>query len=153
MGTLVHQVMTRPVIYASEDMTLRQLMELLQDNRISGVPVVDDELRLVGVISETDVIRADLSTQAEPQDTLHLGEGTVSVERYYRIEELDRSVKELMSKDVITCPADISIYDAALLFKAHRVHRLVVMAGSEIAGILSPIDIIYGIADGRLELT
>ena len=150
MAIQVRDIMTRPVVYAQAETTLRELMDLLRANRISGVPVVDEELRLVGVISETDLICHDLAEGAEPQDTLSLKEGVLSVERQYRIEELDRPVSDLMIRQVLTCELDDDISSACKLFATYRVHRLVVMSQGEIAGILTPVDVVRAIAQGAI---
>lgn len=152
MASKVRDIMTRPVIFATVDMTIRELMDLLREKGISGVPVTDDELRLVGVISEADLIRLDLAGQAEPHDSFSLREGVMSVERTYTMEQLDQRVSEVMVAKVLTVDASAPIKAACTLFAEHRVHRLVVMEGDEIAGIVTPVDIVRALADGTLTL-
>ena len=152
MPTRVSEVMTRQVVSVSVDTTLRELMDLLREKGISGVPVTDDELRLVGVISETDLIRLDMPSAAESTDSFSLREGVLSVERSYTMEQLDAVVGEVMVDKVLTVEPDTTVKAACILFSEHRVHRLVVMDSGEIAGIITPVDVVRALADGRLRL-
>ena len=152
MGIRVRDIMSRPVVAATTGMSLRQLMDLLRESSISGVPVTDSEMRLVGVISETDLIRLDIPASAESEDRFSLKEGVVSVERSYRIEQLDLPVQDVMSKKVLTIDPDATVRAVCALFSQHGVHRLVVMESGEIAGIVTPVDIVRAVAAGKLAL-
>ena len=91
------------------------LLKVLVECRI-GAAVVAEEGRLVGVVSERDVIRAAAQRGA---DCLHA------------------SVRELMTADVISCAPDTSIDDVMNLMTTHRIRHLPVLEGGELAGVVS----------------
>lgn len=152
MNAQVRDIMTRPVITAQVGMTLRELMDLLREHRISGVPVTDEELKVVGIISEADLIRLDLPADAEPVDSFSLRDGMMEVDRSYTIEQLDRAVEDVMTSHIVTCEPSTSVEEACRLFRQHHIHRLVVMEHGEIAGILTPVDVVDAIAAGTVTL-
>ena len=148
----VRDLMKRPVVYIRAGSSLRDLMDLLRDKGISGVPVVDDELRLVGVISEADLIRRDLPADAEASETFRWSTEEVSLERTYRLERLDTNVEDVMNPAVITCDPDDDVQTLCRLFHENRIHRVVVMERGEVAGIVTPMDVATAISSGVIHL-
>lgn len=123
----IKDVMTREVVCVEGETPFKQVALLLSDNRISGLPVVDDEEKVVGVISETDL----LQRQAQQVE----GHGR----RYVRRLRLTRSARtaaakarattadHLMSRPAITATPDDYVTEAAQLMRNHRVERLPVV--------------------------
>lgn len=124
---LVADVMTIDPVVVSADAPLEEAAHLCHSNSVSGLPVVDPDGRLVGVISQTDLI----AIQDSP-----LG-------RLIRAEPSGLRVGELMSSPAITVPMTASLADAARLMLDRRIHRLVALddAGHPI-GVLSSTDFV-----------
>ncbi len=117
----IEQVMSRPVITVTPETRIDQLKEILRVNRISGVPVVQDD-QLVGIISIEDLIKA-------------LEKG-----------EMQATVGEKMSRRVITVNAQDSVVEAVKRFGEHGVGRLPVLDSSgHLVGILTSGDITRGL--------
>lgn len=96
--------------------TVQTAAVLLHSKYIGAMPVVDGSNRLVGIFGERDIVRAFAS-------------------RTPQVAEL--KVAELMSRNVITCTADTSVFEAMALMKRHRIRHLPVMAGDRLVGMVS----------------
>lgn len=128
----VADVMTIDPVVVAVDAPLEEAAHLCHINSVSGLPVVDRDGGLVGVISQTDLIAIHDSP---------LG-------RLIRAEPSGLRVGELMSSPAITVPMTASLADAARLMLDRRVHRLVALddAGHPV-GILSSTDFVALYAD------
>ena len=117
----IEQVMTKQVITVTQDTRMGELKEVLRVNRISGVPVLEED-RLAGIISIEDLIKA-------------LEEG-----------EIEATVGQKMTRDVYTVCCKDSIIEAVKLFKRYSVGRLpAVDPQGQLVGILTSGDIILGL--------
>ena len=120
----VRDIMTTEVVTLTPEATLRDAMEALSTNHLSGVPVVSGE-RVVGVISMTDI----LSFIVEDTST--------NVARMF-----DRhTVADLMTYEVFSVAPSISIRSAADVMRKRGIHRVLVMDDHKLAGIVSALDI------------
>lgn len=113
-------VMTRDIITVSPTTSVRALASLLIKNQISGAPVVDKTGRIVGVVSEADIVA-----------------------------KRGKDVRSIMSKKVIRVSEDTSVEEIAQLMDTHMVKRLPVMNGRNVVGIVSRADIVGAIATGE----
>lgn len=120
----VGDVMTPNPVSISEVASLAEATSLLESRKISGLPVVDTNGTLVGVLSQTDLIRA----QANPQ-----------LQANWR----GLAVREIMTTPALTIPATAGLDEAARVMGERRVHRLVVTddAATPI-GIISASDLV-----------
>ena len=105
MARIVGEVMTFDVVEAHPQMSFKDVVRLLDRHRISGLPVVDDDDKVVGVISETDLIRRQASRSVARAVT----------------------ARELMSTPAITVHPEQRIADAARVMERHGVERLPVV--------------------------
>lgn len=112
-------IMTNSLVTIHPEASIDEAIELLIQHQISGVPVVDDEQRLVGVITEF----ALLATVYDRRVKKH-------------------SVAEHMTRDVITIDVDDPIQRAADLCIIHRVRRLPVMKNGRLVGLISRRDVL-----------
>ena len=104
---------------------------LLADNHVSGLPVVDAEGRLVGVLSNSDILQA-------------LAEHTDPVERERVFEQTE--VRELMTPRPQTINPDANLRDAAQRMLYLEVHRLFVEKDGKLAGVVSTTDLVRTMA-------
>lgn len=125
----VESLMTGSPVVVSEDDAIAGVAELLAGYEISGVPVVDSNERLVGVISQTDLVRLRGSTL--PWTGWH---GLL--------------VRDLMTKPAKTIRGSSSLDEAARQMTVEHVHRLVVVDEKQaLVGVISESDLVREIAD------
>ncbi|HEY3524125.1 MAG TPA: CBS domain-containing protein [Candidatus Limnocylindrales bacterium] len=128
----VADVMTIDPVVARMDDTLETAEQLLTTFRISGLPVVDPEGRLVGVISQTDLVPGGATLRS----LLHRNGGHLRV-------------GELMTAPAIAVGMDTTLADAARLMHERQIHRLVAVDGrARPIGVLSASDFVTVIAEG-----
>jgi CBS domain-containing protein len=140
-------VMTSTVITATPETTIRAAAKQLADNRIGGMPVVDVDGRVVGIISEGDLLhRVELGTGSRRRAWwLEFFESTREMASMY-VKEHARTVKDVMSEDVISVTEDTPLDEIAELFERHRIKRVPVLRDSELIGLVSRADLIRALA-------
>ncbi len=145
----VKDLMTRDVVTVSPDTTLSELYAILQKERITGVPVIDVSGKLVGVVSQRDLIVAEAQSFASNSPYSDVQELFAS-----RFIEDDRAmrrrfnwVEEIMTKSVVTTTPDTSIRDVCRLMCERKVKRLPVISGDRFVGIISFTDVMDFLAD------
>lgn len=121
---LVEDYMTKKLITFKTDHSILEVMESFAQNHISGGPVLDDNGKLAGIISEADCMKQ------------------ISESRYFNLPILDKSVSTYMTKDVETIPHDMSIFDAAGVFHRNNRRRLPVLKKGSLVGQISRKDIV-----------
>ncbi len=124
--------MTRKVIAVSPEDTIRDANRILQENRIHHLPVVEGE-DLVGVLSSADIQKWVLREQRVEKD------GTV-IRR-------TGTVKEIMTRDVITVTSEDTIEDALVILHQRRFGALPVVEGRRLVGIITKADILAAFMD------
>ena len=135
----VADVMTRNVVAVSETTGYKEIVEVLARNAVSAAPVVDENLRVVGVVSEADLLYKVELAGAEPHSWL--------LERKHVRTARDKAnadfARELMTSPAVTISTDESIVIAAKLMDSERVKRLPVLdADGRLAGIVSRADLL-----------
>ena len=137
---VVRDVMTRNVIHVREDADITEVTNLLSENRISGLPVVDGGGRVIGVITEADVLSmAGMKKEHSFRDILRhiLGEPLPSHNRG------GKRLKDVMSSPAITTGPESDIRDVALTIDEKRIKRLpVVDEQGRLIGLISRADIV-----------
>ena len=114
------EIMTRDIITVSPSMKVKDLAMTLIKNQISGAPVAGKDGKILGVVSEADII-----------------------------SKKGKDVRAIMSKKVISVSEDATVEEVAQLMTTHAIKRLPVMNGSTIVGIVSRADIVSAIAQGE----
>jgi CBS-domain-containing membrane protein len=140
-------VMTRKVITVGPGTTVRDAARLFADNHISGAPVVDDEGRLLGMLTEGDLIhRAEIGTQARRRSWwLEFFASTQNLAATY-IKENARLVKDVMTPRVITVKETTPVSEIADLLERHRIKRVPVLYDGELLGIVSRANLVKALA-------
>lgn len=147
MPKTVADIMTPNPILARPDMPLKEAIKILAEHRISGLPVINDAGKLVGIISETDMIWQESGVTPPPYITIL--DSVIYLENPSRYEKelhkaLGQTVEEVMTKGPIaTITPNQSLSEAARLLNEKRVHQLPVLDETGmVIGILSCGDII-----------
>jgi CBS domain-containing protein len=144
----VRDVMTASPAAVGGDATLKQVAELMVDRGVSGIPVVDAEHRVLGVVSEADIV---IKAASHP-------ERAGIFWRLFAPEGLDMrrlqatTAAEAMSAPAVTVQADQSVAEAARIMVDAGVKRLPVVAEGKLAGIVSRADIVrtFTRSDGEI---
>ncbi|MGH9834663.1 MAG: CBS domain-containing protein [Blastocatellia bacterium] len=117
-------VMIKDVITVSDSTPLKDVTKMFSERKITGAPVVNANGELVGVISETDIIRK----------TNNLGAWSPS------------TAGQIMTKPAVTVAPDETLQRVSEMMYNRRIHRVVVAEGTQIKGILTTMDILRAIA-------
>lgn len=130
-------VMTRDVITIDPDSTVLQAARIMLQHRISGLPVVDSEGSLVGVLSEGDFLRRrETKTERRRSRWLEflMGPGRIAAEYTH---SHGSKVSEVMTADVCTVDENAALEDIIELMEQRRIKRVPVMSGSTLVGIVT----------------
>ena len=154
----VGTVMTSDVVRAEYGTPFKEMARLLADHRISGLPVVDEDEKVIGVISETDLMARQAASldPCEPKRRFRLADLTHSARRQ-AAKAQDRTAGQLMSEPPVTVHADDTIIEAARTMAQRRVERLPVVDEEErLVGIVTRRDLLQvflrpGCGDPRRE--
>ncbi|MFC8348424.1 CBS domain-containing protein [Streptomyces sp. NPDC057280] len=124
----VGSVMTTDVVRARYGAPFKEVARLLGEHRISGLPVVDEDEKVVGVISETDLMirQADAPDPYEPKKRFRFAALTRGG-RARAVKARARTAGQLMTAPPVTVFADDTIVEAARTMAAHHVERLPVL--------------------------
>ena len=143
-------VMTTEVISVSPEVSVQELAKVLSDRGISGVPVIDADSRLVGVVTEGDLLhRAETGTahrgghpRARWLDTLAADR---ELARDY-IKSHARKVADIMTRDVVSVDETADLADIANLLEARRIKRVPVVRDGRVVGIVSRANLVRAVA-------
>ena len=113
-------IMTRDIITVNPSMKVKDLAMTLIKNQISGAPVASKDGKIVGVVSEADIVA-----------------------------KKGKDVRAIMSKKVISVAEDTTVEEIAQLMTTHAIKRLPVMNEGKVVGIVSRADIVSAIAQGK----
>jgi len=149
-------VMVSPVITAHENDTVREVAQLLIAKHISAVPVVDEAGKLVGIVSEADLLhRTEAGTERPVSWWLSLISGERAIASEY-IQSHAVKLKDLMTRDVQTARANTPLYEIADVLEEKHIKRVpVVNDDGALIGIVSRANIIQAVASAepRLEIS
>jgi CBS domain-containing protein len=154
MPTLARDVMIQDVISVPKDMDLRDLSKLFLEKGISGAPVVDEAGSLVGVISQTDLLFYHLSRDDElVLDTDFYATARVDGRKLrtgFQIEDVNTGrVEDAMTPIVHSVTETTPLESVARTMLRKHIHRVIVRKGKKVAGILTALDVLRGIAPKR----
>jgi CBS domain-containing protein len=151
-------IMKKNVVTIHPDAAVKDLAEILNTNRITGVPVVDDEGELLGMISGTDVIkRCDYVNKElakyEDEEEYDPFDGCVHIHRYFTEELFEMKIRDLMSTPVFTLTPDASFLDVCKVLTEKRIHRVTIAENGKLKGIIATLDVIKLISTGAVQVS
>ena len=117
---IAKQIMTKEIITVTPGMTVKSLANTLIKNQISGAPVTGKDGKIIGIVSEADIVA-----------------------------NKGKDVKALMSKKIISVVEDTPVEEIAQLMTTHKIKRVPVMRGGKVVGIVSRADIVGAVARGE----
>lgn len=156
MALTAKDLMNPDVVSAREDMTVHQLMILLETNHITGVPVLDGSGALVGVVSASDIVIADedLEDHDPPESAFHHCAQDAAAESQMPppAEGVgDLRVGRIMSRRVVTATPDTPVRQLAGTMHRRHIHRVIIVDDRRVAGIVSSLDILRAVGEGLLR--
>jgi CBS domain-containing protein len=150
MPKTVADVMTRDPIVVSPQTPIKEAIQLLVEKRISGLPVVDNTGKLVGVISETDLMWQE--TGVSPPAHIMILDSVIYLENPAKYERelhkaLGQTVGEVMTPEAVTITPEKPLREAAAIMHDRSVRRLPVLDSTgAVIGILTRGDIVRAMA-------
>lgn len=143
-------VMTTNVITVDPNTSVQEVARLLSERSISGVPVVDSQNRLVGIVSEGDLLhRVETGTERRVRrrrswwlDTIGSDE---ELARDY-VKSHGRTAKEVMTREVISVAETTELADIATLLETKRIKRVPVVRDGQLVGIVSRANLVRALA-------
>ena len=142
----VREVMMATVVSVAPDTTVQEIARLLLEKRISAVPVLDEEGRLVGIVSEGDLMRRPEIGTKQPSSwwLRHFGDVATLATDYAKAYGL--KARDVMTHEVVQVTEDASLADAATLLETHRIKRVPVVRGGRVVGIVSRANLVRAMA-------
>jgi CBS domain-containing protein len=141
----VRDIMQRDVVTASPEHDVESLIRQLRRHELPGVPVVDDERRLVGIVTEGDLILRSDDADLHLPHYFQLFGGVVFLEPLRHLEERLRKafatkVGEMMTTEVLTIEPDATVHEAARRISSSGHNRLPVVEGDRLVGVVTRVD-------------
>jgi CBS domain-containing protein len=144
------EIMSTKVVSVTLETSLKELAEKFVTSRFSNMPVLDSAGKLVGVISETDLIEQQKPLHIPTVMALFDGVFYLDSEKRFR-KEVDRvtaqTVGELCQRNPVTCGPDATVREIAGLMSQHKAHLIPVVEKGELLGVVARLDLIKSFED------
>ena len=139
----ISELMNPDVVCARPGMTVAEVRNLLATRGISGAPVVDDSGKILGVVSQSDLVRQT----NKPTTVGESGHFFTNVHEYRDLANLPRDISDapvetVMSKEVYTVPQDSSAALGASIMRERKIHRLLVTDQGLLVGVVTALDLL-----------
>ncbi len=121
---IARDIMTRKVCVIQQEASAQEAAQLLDQMRISGLPVVDPNSRIIGIITEADIIS--------------------------KVDREGLRVADIMSHEVTVVDEETSVSEIAMLLTERKIKRVPVVRDGQLVGIVSRADIVHAVAQGHL---
>src|SRR6516165_2800415 len=144
-------VMVRAVVTASPDTKVDGLARLMINLRVSGVPVLDPDGRLVGIVEEGDLLRrAETGTERhQPRWSEPFSSNSRLAAEY--VKSHARRVADIMTREVFSVDETATLHEIVDLLEEKKIKRVPVMHNGKIVGIVSRADLLKVLASGGAE--
>ncbi len=142
---LARDIMTRDVISVKPDEKVEKVAQLLTENKISGVPVVDDDMHVVGIITEKDLIVK--ASELKVPFYVTLFDSIIFLENPLRFNNnlkqyIASRVKDAMTERVLVVEEDTPISEVVEIMQKKKVNRVPVVRNGRLVGIISRNDVL-----------
>ena len=142
-------IMSKTVITVEKDTSISELSELFIEYNINGLPVVDDEEKVIGIVTQGNLIEQNKNLHIPTVITLF--DAVLFLESEKKFEKdvkklTGNKVEDIYSPDAITVSADTEIGEIATIMAEKDVHTLPVMDGDKLVGVIGKLDLIRGMA-------
>lgn len=148
------EIMSTPAVSVKEDQTVKEALDILAEHKISGLIVVDDESKVIGIISDTDIIRYSQKRSVIPQSNFSFWTSPYTeIDDIASIREgfemLHRTLlSQVMTKKVYSVKEDTPATDVAKLMNRRNINRVPVIDDDEkLVGIITRSDVVQCLAN------
>lgn len=146
-----HEIMSRNVVTVSPTTSVRDIAALMTEKRISGIPVVSEDGKVVGIISESDLLRrAEMGTEPKRKWWLTFFSDPDAMAREYTMSH-GLQARDIMSRTVISIDEDADLKTIADTLDSRKIKRAPVLRDGELVGIISRADLVR--AFGMIQVT
>ena len=138
-------IMTTDIVTVPPDLPTEALATLMAERHISGAPVVDADGRLVGLVTDGDLIRRLSAKEDKPASFFAalLGYNAQQATSYARAH--GRRVRDLMSTNLATVPEDATVEEVAHILETKRIRRVPVVRDGQLVGVVSRADLLRAV--------
>jgi predicted transcriptional regulator len=121
---IARDIMTRNVYTTSAEASVQEVAQLLSRKNISGVPVLDKDGKMIGIVTEADIIG--------------------------KVDREGLCAADIMSPEIIAVDEETRVGEIAMLLTEHRIKRVPVVQHGKLVGIVCRADIVHAVAQGHL---
>ncbi|MBI5230039.1 MAG: CBS domain-containing protein [Candidatus Magasanikbacteria bacterium] len=148
---LVKEIMKTSIVSISKGTPFFEVAKTLLEKRVSGAPVVDEHNKLIGVVSEKDLFKAIYPTYNDFYTSPELYTDFTRMEQG-AIEVKNKKVEECMSARLITATPETPVLKVGALMVATGIHRVPVVDGEKLVGMISRGDVYRSILREHFDL-
>jgi CBS domain-containing protein len=142
--------MTKDVITVGTNATVGEIASLLVRHRISAVPVVSEDGRLIGIVSQTDLVhRSETGTEKRRKWWLEVFADAETKAREY-IKSHGLKAQDVMTRVIISVSKEASLAEVADVLDSHRIRQVPVMDGGKLVGMISRADLVRKLAEVKV---
>jgi CBS domain-containing protein len=144
-GMRARDIMTTSVVTVTPETSIQDIARTLLERRISAMPVVDTAGRVVGIVSEGDLLhRTENQTERHRSWWLELVSSTEDLAGEY-VKSHGLTAKDVMTWPVISATPDMALNELATLLDRYRIKRVPILENGALAGVVSRADLLRGI--------
>lgn len=148
-----HQIMTSDVHTVKPQTSIAEIARLMTEKRISGVPVVDDDGRLVGIVSETDLLhRAETGTERKRKWWIALFIDSDMRARDF-VKAHGAKAEDVMGRYVISVSVNAKLSEVADILDANNLKRVPVLKEGKLVGIITRGDLVRALANASFNVS
>lgn len=147
-----HQIMTKDVMTVTPHTSIEDAARIMLRTHVSGLPVLDDAGKLVGIVSESDFLRrSEIGTGRKRPAWLQflIGPGRAATDF---VRERGRKVEDVMTEDPITVGEETALEELVRLMEKNGIKRLPVMSGNTLKGIVTRSNLLQAVASMAHEI-
>jgi CBS-domain-containing membrane protein len=140
---IARDIMSSPVVSVGPDAPVRALVELMLRSRISGLPVVDADQRVLGIVTESDLLEKEDRPFPEPPLIAWHGR-SLRLERLlgrYR-KAAGTTARDIMTENIVTAGEETEAHELAHLMLRHNINRILILRDGRLAGIVTRADVL-----------
>lgn len=149
---IARDIMEPAVITVGPQTTIKELADILLENKISGVPVVDEEGNILGIVTEGDLLHKEVNPHVPAALSATYGFGGLASLKDYEkylsdVKKLSAcTAEEIMTTKLYTVQETASVKEIADVMVTNNINRVPVLVGKRLVGIISRADIIKTLA-------
>lgn len=141
-----HEIMTRNVVTVGPTTPIRDVAQLMTTHRISGIPVVSADGTVVGIITESDLLRrSEIGTEAKRKWWMTFFSDPDSMAREYT-KSHGLKAQDVMTRQVVSVAEDAELKEIADTLEGRKIKRLPVMRDGKLVGIISRADLVRALS-------